>query len=127
MCVARYCFFNRLPMPSKVPEVFEKARLTLASNIIHWGYAPSKEEFLRLLRRSDVAVSTAFHEFYGVAMLESAFSGALPLAPNRLSYPELLPRDCIYNTRTQLVKRYDSRLKHIRSFLVVLSVEFKIR
>ncbi|XP_022660626.1 glycosyltransferase-like domain-containing protein 1 isoform X2 [Varroa destructor] len=89
----------------EVPEVFEKARVSLSSNIIHWGYAPSKEKFLQLLRNSDIVVSTALHEFYGVAVLEGAFSGALPLVPNRLSYPELFPKGCIYNTRAQLVKK----------------------
>ncbi|OQR66576.1 glycosyltransferase domain-containing protein 1-like [Tropilaelaps mercedesae] len=88
-----------------VPEVFEKARTYFSSNIVHWGFASTKDEFLQLLRRSDIVISTALHEFYGVAVLEAAYSGAFPLVPNRLSYPELFPKDCIYNTRAQLVKR----------------------
>lgn len=31
--------------------------------------------------------------------------GAYPLLPNRLVYPELYPKECIYSTGTQLVKK----------------------
>jgi glycosyltransferase involved in cell wall biosynthesis len=37
-------------------------------------------------------VSTARHEFFGVAVVEAIAAGALPLLPHRLSYPELVPQ-----------------------------------
>jgi glycosyltransferase involved in cell wall biosynthesis len=40
-----------------------------------------------------VVVSTALQENFGIAVVEAAACGCLPLLPHRLSYPELLPAD----------------------------------
>ena len=38
-------------------------------------------------------------------MVEAAAAGACPLVPNRLSYPELLPGECLYQSSGELVER----------------------
>ena len=57
----------------EIPEEFATARVWLeaAGKVAHWGFAPSKAEYHRLLASCDVAVSTADHEFFGVAMIEA--------------------------------------------------------
>lgn len=40
-----------------------------------------------------MVLSAARHEFYGIAVLEALHCGARPLLPERLAYPELLPRE----------------------------------
>ena len=72
------------------PAEFERARSELADRIVWFGTA-SDEQYPSLLRRADVVVSTARHEFFGVAVVEAITAGALPLLPRRLSYPELVP------------------------------------
>ena len=74
----------------RVPEEFSAAKERFASQLIHYGYA-SAEEYTRLLWQADVVVSTAVHEFFGVAVVEAVYCGAWPLLPNRLTYPELIP------------------------------------
>lgn len=73
------------------PEEFEQAFERYAGRILHYGYAEDFAEYSRLLHRADVVVSTARHEFFGVAIQEAIYCGCHPLLPNRLSYPELIP------------------------------------
>ena len=82
------------------PNVFERARRELADRIEHFGFLPSRGEYLKLLRRCDIVCSTAIHEFFGVSVVEAVAAGCRPILPSRLSYPELLPTehhgDCLY-------------------------------
>ena len=73
------------------PEEFEHAFERYAERILHYGYAEDFAEYSRLLHRADVVVSTAHHEFFGVAIQEAIYCGCHPVLPNRLSYPELIP------------------------------------
>ncbi len=71
------------------PPVFAQAAQRLAQHIVHFGYAEDRQEYCRLLCQGDVVVSTANHEFYGIAVLEAVRAGCRPLVPDRLSYREL--------------------------------------
>ncbi|MBU4034517.1 MAG: glycosyltransferase, partial [Proteobacteria bacterium] len=71
------------------PKVFAQAQERLADRIVHFGYAEDYREYCRLLCQGDIVVSTANHEFYGMAVLEAVRSGCRPVVPDRLSYREL--------------------------------------
>jgi glycosyltransferase involved in cell wall biosynthesis len=71
------------------PSAFERARDELSDVIEAWGHRPTREEYLSTLGWADVFVSTAAHEFFGLAAVEAAACGALPLLPDRLAYPEV--------------------------------------
>ena len=73
------------------PYEFERAFERYAERILHYGYAEDFEEYSTLLHRADIIVSTAIHEFFGIAVMEAIYCGCHPLLPNRLSYPELIP------------------------------------
>lgn len=68
------------------------------------GYAETTEEYHRHLSSMDVVVSTAEHEFFGIAMCETIWAGAIPVVPNDLSYPEYVPDRLRFETLEQAAK-----------------------
>jgi len=74
---------------TEIPEVFTQAKTDYADIIDHWGFQPTYEDYIAALQNANVVVSTAIHEFFGISMVEAIASGAYPVLPNRLSYPEI--------------------------------------
>ena len=80
------------------PEGFEEAKEQLGGRVKAWGYVEDAEEYRRILASADVAVSTALHDFQGLAVLEAAAAGCLPLVPDRLAYREFIPGQFRYTS-----------------------------
>ncbi|MBK8715768.1 MAG: DUF3524 domain-containing protein [Deltaproteobacteria bacterium] len=76
---------------TEVPECLRDAPSWLGDRLVQHGAVASRDDYLALLGRTDVVVSTAVHEFFGVAVLEAIHCGAQPVVPDRLSYVELIP------------------------------------
>lgn len=92
-----------------MPE-HDRLRAALGERIVHDGLAPP-DEYRRLLRSSDVVVSTARHEFFGVAVIEAMAAGAFPVLPDGLAYPEHVAAEhraaCLYDTERDLADRLE--------------------
>ena len=82
------------------PKVFAEAQSEFNDIIQRWGYQPSRQAYLDTLSESDIFISTAIHEFFGITAVESIACGCFPMLPERLAYPEVLElplnpeRDC---------------------------------
>lgn len=83
---------------ANVPQCFAEARERLKKEIIHFGYVESKGHYADLLSLGDLVVSTARHEFYGIAVLEAIRAGCYPLLPEALSYPEIYDNAFLYES-----------------------------
>ena len=78
----------------EIPEALRTFETEFAEHIDHMGYVDSKQEYWQWLQKAEWVLSTAKHEFFGIAVVESLLAGCLPWLPQKLSYNELLPRDC---------------------------------
>lgn len=101
--------------PGGEPPDLQRLRNVLGERLVHDGHA-GLDDYRRLLRRADVVVSTARHEFFGVAITEAIHAGAFPVLPNRLVYPERIPdahhAACLYESVGDLVDRLGWAITH---------------
>ncbi len=95
---------------SRVPPGFETLRAQLGPRLLSFGQATKRADYEYWLRRADIAVSTAEHEFFGVAMIEATHFGACPLVPDDLAYPEIFGPEYRY-PRGQLLARLRSKIE----------------
>jgi len=72
------------------PDVFAVAHKSFSDHIDNWGYQKTRAGYESVLRKADVIVSTANHEFFGISLVEAIAAGAYPPVPDRLSYPEII-------------------------------------
>ncbi len=103
---------------SRKPIVFESASEQFADEIVHFGFA-ERATYDRLLAESDIVVSTAHHEFFGISIVEAMLHGVCPILPNRLSYPELVPahlhESVLYKEEEALVGKLVAALSDVEA------------
>ncbi len=73
------------------PPALAEIEDRFASQILYSGFAETKAAYAKQLLRGHILLSTARHEFFGLATLEGIRCGLLPVLPDDLAYPELLP------------------------------------
>lgn len=64
----------------------------LGDSVEYHGEA-NPDQYRDLLLASDICVSVATHEFFGISVVEAMAAGCVPVLPHALSYPELIPLD----------------------------------
>lgn len=99
---------------SDSPVVFERMRNEFWGCIHRWGFQPTRDEYETALSEADLVVSTADHEFFGVSIVEAVASGAYPVLPDRLAYPELFGPKAADGSRGFL---YDGTAEHLAAVL----------
>lgn len=80
------------------PAEFDTIEQEFSHRLAQFGYVESGEEYRAWLASADAILSTALHEFQGIAVLEAIAGGAIPILPNRQVYPELVPQDYLYSS-----------------------------
>ena len=92
-----------------IPEEFKKAEKKFKDRIVQFGYVPLREEYEKWLKRGAVVISTAMQENFGISVIEAIIMGCVPLLPDRLSYPEILPEEFhehfLYKNRHDLIEK----------------------
>ena len=108
------------------PKAFVEAKSRFGDKIVQYGFARSKDDYMAWLKKGFVVISTANQENFGIAMVEAMRQGCLPLLPNRLSYPEILPdrfhADFLYRDDDDLVNKLARMLRHPERYAVLRQV-----
>ncbi|UTW12621.1 tRNA-queuosine alpha-mannosyltransferase domain-containing protein [Marinobacterium rhizophilum] len=78
------------------PAEFDEIGVRFAHRLVQFGFAPTQQDYQAWLRSADLVLSTAEHEFQGLAVLEALAAGCLPVLPDRLVYPEFVPASGLY-------------------------------
>ena len=79
-----------------IPDALARAEQTLSGVLTAYGWTERRADYVEALRRADVVVSTAIHEFQGLAVLEAMACGCRAVTPDRLAYREYVPEACRY-------------------------------
>lgn len=95
------------------PKVFNLIKNDFMDNIVAWGYQ-SKNDYNDWLKKGQFVVSTAIHEFQGLAIMEAVQMGAVPIVPDRLSYPQWFSQEYLYgNSPKELADHIMKNFKKI--------------
>jgi glycosyltransferase involved in cell wall biosynthesis len=69
---------------------------------------PSRPQYVEMLGRGTVLMSTAPQEFFGISVVEGMHAGCLPILPDRLVYPERVPEHlhdrCLYRSEDEAME-----------------------
>jgi len=72
-----------------IPEAITQGLEEFADQLEFVGFQP-RDLYREILQTSSHVVSTALHEFQGLAVGEACAAGCVPVVPDRLSYTEIL-------------------------------------
>ncbi|WP_300462213.1 DUF3524 domain-containing protein [Desulfobacula sp.] len=104
-----------------VPPVFDQAREQFKEEIVVCGYVESREAYQSWLNKGAIVVSCANQENFGIAVVEAVRFGCIPVLPDRLSYPEIMPKavhpQVLYQTKEDLVAKLADRLLNYEKYL----------
>lgn len=93
----------------RCPPVFEDAPTRFRRELVQYGYVAGRADYYQWLQRGAIAISTALQENFGIAVVEAMRFGCLPLVPDRLSYPEIIPEslhaDFLYADQNDLIEK----------------------
>lgn len=104
---------------SQSPTVFEQSKNSLKDYIIHWGYVDTFNQYAEWLWKADILPVTSNQEFFGASVMEAIYCDTWPILPNRLTYPELIPRvhhpENLYDNEDELYEKIHHAIKNYKN------------
>ncbi len=94
------------PTPQKVCADTERRVEAAFSKIVRKSTG-SWEEYFTFLSESKILLITSYEDTFGYQIVDAIMNGCVPIAPNRCAYPELLPKEYLYNNDDELFTLID--------------------
>jgi hypothetical protein len=60
-------------------------------------------DYYQFIADSKILLITSKEESFGYSVLDAVMNNCIPIAPNNFSFPELLPKDYLYNSTNELI------------------------
>ena len=73
-------------------NVFDSLKRDFPQAVKAYGGINDRAEYFKRLRLSRLLPVTSYHDFFGLSVLDAITNGVIPLLPDRLAYPELIPK-----------------------------------
>ncbi len=103
-----------------VPKAFMGARARYGGRIVQYGYVESRQEYINWLKRGSIVISTAQQENFGISVVEAIRHACVPLLPDRLAYPEIIPQSfhsrVLYKDLNELVEKLTRLITNYSGF-----------
>ena len=80
----------------KIATLLEQHAADLSIVQGSFGFVEKRERYIYLLKNCEVVLSTALHDFQGLAIQEACTLGCTPLVPDALVYPEYIDSKFLY-------------------------------
>jgi glycosyltransferase involved in cell wall biosynthesis len=80
------------------PASFDDLEHSFPGQIEQFGFLAEEDDYRDRLARADVVLSTALHDFQGLAVMQATAGGCRPLVPDRLAYPEFFAAGWCYSS-----------------------------
>jgi len=71
-------------------HIYDRIEKEFKTEIVHSGYLSSYEDYVRILKSSDILPVTSDHDFYGLSVLEAIYSDVYPILPREKVYHEYI-------------------------------------
>ncbi len=101
------------------PDEFIHAREGLGDRIVQYGYVKDFAEYTSWLWQADILPVTSNQDFFGASVMEALYCGCFPLLPNRLAYPEIIPKNfhskCFYDDFDDLLIKLAEAIQKIEN------------
>ena len=103
----------------KQPKIFSIAKEKLNDHILHFGFVENFETYAQWLWKADILAVTSQQDFFGGSVVEAIYCHCFPILPNRLAYPEHIPKACksdvFYETEEEFYQKLKTNLFLLKS------------
>lgn len=102
----------------KIPAVFKEMEKHFSKEILHAGFVSSFEEYAKLLWQSTILPVTGKQDFFGGSVVEAIYCNCFPILPDRLAYPEHIPKSLhskhLYQNENELYEKLKSAILNFK-------------
>jgi hypothetical protein len=87
-----------LDLENEIGKIFSQVNRPISSG---WHY------YFKHLAYSKVLLITSHEDTFGYQIVDAVMNGCIPIARNDFAYPEVLPREYLYDDKHELIRRLD--------------------